>query len=105
MDPIAVLHNRIQMLEAKLGLSEQQANMPPVEQSQQGDSVTANLVNASAAMNNATAGHEKLAEAMHQATELNNYADPNFVDTVRSDPVCCLSQYLAQNNVEYLALI
>lgn len=77
MDPLAVLQNRIEQLEAKLGLA---ANTPV--DGQQGDSITTNLLNTAQAINNATAGHEKLNEAMQMATELNNYTDPNYVENV-----------------------
>lgn len=77
MDPISVLQNRIEQLEAKLGLA---ASMPV--EGQQGDTVTTNLLNTSQAINNATAGHEKLTEAMQRATELNNYTDPNLLENV-----------------------
>lgn len=77
MDPISILQSRIEQLEAKLGLA---ANSPI--DGQQGDTATANLLNTAQAINNATAGHEKLNEAMHLATELNNYTDPNFVENV-----------------------
>lgn len=76
MDPIAVLQNRIEQLEAKLGLN---ASTP---EGQQGDSATANLLNCAQAINNATAGHEKLSEARNMASELNNYTDPNLAENV-----------------------
>ncbi|XP_072935647.1 uncharacterized protein DCTN3-p24 [Epargyreus clarus] len=79
MDPIAVLQNRIEQLEAKLGLA------PNSIDGQQGDSATTNLVNAAQAISNATAGHEKLSEAMQMATELNNYTDPNFVENMQQN--------------------
>lgn len=79
MDPIAVLQNRIEQLEAKLGLA---SNSLLEGQHQQGDTVTANLLNTAQAINNATAGHDKLSEAKNMANELNNYTDPNFVENV-----------------------
>ncbi|XP_028039937.1 uncharacterized protein LOC114250316 [Bombyx mandarina] len=80
MDPIAVLQSRIEQLEAKLGLS------PEISMDgQQGDSVTANLLSTAQAINNATAGHEKLHEAMQMASELNNYSDPNFVENLQKN--------------------
>ncbi|XP_059049372.1 uncharacterized protein LOC131844485 [Achroia grisella] len=82
MDPIAVLQNRIEQLEAKLGLA---PNMPL--ESQQGDSATINLLNAAQAINNATAGHEKLSEAMQIATELNNYTDPNLIENIQQQNI------------------
>lgn len=77
MDPISILQSRIEQLEAKLGLA---ANAPI--DGQQGDTATANLLNTAQAINNATVGHEKLSEAMHMASELNNYTDPNFIENV-----------------------
>lgn len=76
MDPLAVLQNRIQQLEAKLGFAAEY---------QQGDSATANLLNTAQAINNATAGHEKLNQAMAVASELNNYTDPNYIENVCYD--------------------
>ncbi|KAM3960142.1 uncharacterized protein ACR2FA_005770 [Aphomia sociella] len=78
MDPITVLQSRIEQLEAKLGLA---ANID----GQQGDSATANLLNVAQAINNATAGHEKLSEAMQMATELNNYTDPNLIENMQQN--------------------
>lgn len=78
MDPISILQSRIEQLEAKLGVA---ANAPI--DGQQGDTATANLLNTAQAINNATAGHEKLSEAMPVASELNNYTDPNLVENVR----------------------
>ncbi|XP_075981541.1 dynactin 3, p24 subunit [Anticarsia gemmatalis] len=80
MDPIAVLQNRIEQLEAKLGLA---ANTPI--DGQQGDSATQNLLNTAQAISNATAGNEKLSEAMQIASELNNYTDPNFVENMQQN--------------------
>ncbi|CAG5036368.1 unnamed protein product [Parnassius apollo] len=80
MDPIAILQNRIEQLEAKLGLA---LNNPA--DGQQEDSATANLLNAAQSINNATAGHEKLSESMQRATELNNYTDPNFVENMQQN--------------------
>lgn len=77
MDPIAVLQSRIEQLEAKLGLASSVQG-----DGQQGDTVSSNLLNASQAINNVTAGHEKLPEAMHRASELNNYTDPNLLENV-----------------------
>lgn len=77
MDPLSILQNRIEQLEAKLGVA---ANSPVG--GHQGDSATANLVNTAQALNNATAGYEKLAEAMPMSNELNNYTDPNYVEKV-----------------------
>lgn len=77
MDPIAILQNRIEQLEAKLGI-----NANSFLEGQQGDSATANLLNAAQAINNATAGQEKLSEARNMASELNNYTDPNLVENV-----------------------
>ncbi|XP_053601790.1 uncharacterized protein LOC128670275 [Plodia interpunctella] len=79
MDPIAILQNRIEQLEAKLGL----ANVPL--DGQQGDSATSNLLNTSQAINNATLGHEKLSESMQMASELNNYTDPNLVENIQQN--------------------
>lgn len=79
MDPIAVLQNRIEQLEAKLGFV---SNAPVDVPQHHGDSVTANLVQASQGFINATAGHEKLPEAMHMASELNNYTDPHLAENV-----------------------
>ncbi|CAB3245332.1 unnamed protein product [Arctia plantaginis] len=79
-DPIAVLQSRIEQLEAKLGLA---ANSPI--DGQQGDSATANLLNTAQGMNNAIAGHEKLAGAMQMATELNNYTDPNYIQNLQDN--------------------
>lgn len=79
MDPIAVLQNRIEQLEAKLGVVTNIA-----ADGQRGDSVTENLLSTASAINNATESHEKLKEAMQRASELNNYTDPNFVDKVSS---------------------
>lgn len=81
MDAIAVLQNRIEQLEAKLGLA---PNSLLDGQHQQGDTVTANLLNTAQAINSATAGHEKLSEAQNMASELNNYTDPNFAENVSS---------------------
>ncbi|CAH1643245.1 unnamed protein product [Spodoptera littoralis] len=80
MDPISILQSRIEQLEAKLGLA---ANAPI--DGQQGDTATANLLNTAQAINNATAGHEKLSEAMPMASELNNYTDPNFVENMQQN--------------------
>lgn len=77
MDPLAILQSRIEQLEAKLGVA---ANSPI--DGQQGDSATMNLMNTAQTISNATAGHEKLSEAMQMANELNNYTDPNFVEKV-----------------------
>lgn len=79
MDPIAVLQNRIEQLEAKLGLA---PNIPENVNQHHGDSATANLLHAAQGITNATAGHEKLPEAMHLASELNNYTDPNLAENV-----------------------
>ncbi|XP_045761797.1 uncharacterized protein LOC123865025 [Maniola jurtina] len=79
MDPIAVLQNRIELLEAKLGLNASTLD------GQQGDSATANLLNAAQTINNATAGHEKLSEARNMASELNNYTDPNLVENMQQN--------------------
>lgn len=76
MDPIAILQNRIEQLEAKLGFATNALN-----ERQQGDSATSNLLNTAQAINNATMGHEKLSEAMPIANELNNYSDPNYVES------------------------
>lgn len=76
MDPLAVLQNRIEQLEAKLGLAS-----APVD-GQRGDSVVELLASAVDARRSAIAGHEELAAAAQRATELNNYADPNFVEKV-----------------------
>ncbi|XP_031769847.2 uncharacterized protein LOC116413642 [Galleria mellonella] len=82
MDPIAILQSRIEQLEAKLGLT------PNADlDGQQGDSATTNLLNAAQAINSATAGHEKLTEAMQIATELNNYTDPNFVENIQQNNI------------------
>ncbi|CAH3980714.1 uncharacterized protein LOC123714205 [Pieris brassicae] len=81
MDPIAVLQNRIEQLEAKLGLAPNSL----LEGQHQGDTVTANLLNTAQAINNATAGHEKLSEAKNMANELNNYTDPNFVENMQQN--------------------
>ncbi|KAJ0181370.1 hypothetical protein K1T71_003455 [Dendrolimus kikuchii] len=78
MDPIAVLQSRIEQLEAKLGFAN-------TMEGQQGDSATTNLLNTAQAINNATAGQEKLNEAMQMATELNNYTDPNFVENMQQN--------------------
>ncbi|CAH2099585.1 unnamed protein product [Euphydryas editha] len=80
MDPIAVLQSRIEQLEAKLGI-----NNNILVDGQQGDSATTNLLNAAQAMNNATAGHEKLSEAKNIASELNNYTDPNLVENMQQN--------------------
>ncbi|KPJ17758.1 hypothetical protein RR48_06564 [Papilio machaon] len=80
MDPIAILQNRIEQLEAKLGFA---LNNPA--DGQQEDSATANLLNTAQSINNATAGHEKLSEGMQRATELNNYTDPNFVENMQQN--------------------
>lgn len=79
MDPIAVLQNRIEQLEAKLGLA---SNVPENVHLHHGDSATANLLHASQGITNAIAGHEKLPEAMPLASELNNYTDPNLAENV-----------------------
>ncbi|KAL0895449.1 hypothetical protein ABMA27_011570 [Loxostege sticticalis] len=80
MDPIAVLQSRIEQLEAKLGLASSVQG-----DGQQGDTVSSNLLNASQAINNVTAGHEKLPEAMHRASELNNYTDPNLLENIQQN--------------------
>ncbi|XP_068628944.1 uncharacterized protein DCTN3-p24 [Battus philenor] len=80
MDPIAILQNRIEQLEAKLGLA---LNNPA--DGQKDDSATINLLNAAQSINNATAGHEKLSDSMQRATELNNYTDPNFVENMQQN--------------------
>ncbi|KOB71052.1 Uncharacterized protein OBRU01_14872 [Operophtera brumata] len=77
MDPLSILQNRIEQLEAKLGVSNSRSD------GQQGDSATTSLLNTAQAINNATAGHEKLTEAMQMANELNNYTDPNFVEKLQ----------------------
>ncbi|CAH2262272.1 uncharacterized protein LOC120637837 [Pararge aegeria] len=79
MDPIAVLQNRIEQLEAKLGMNASTLD------GQQGDSATINLLNAAQAINNATAGHEKLSEARDMASELNNYTDPNLLENMHQN--------------------
>ncbi|XP_023934432.1 uncharacterized protein LOC112043318 [Bicyclus anynana] len=79
MDPIAVLQNRIEQLEAKLGINASSLD------GQQGDSATANLLNVAQAINSATAGHEKLSEAKDMASELNNYTDPNLVENMQQN--------------------
>ncbi|CAK1548660.1 unnamed protein product [Leptosia nina] len=84
MDPIAVLQNRIEQLEAKLGLA---SNSLIEGQHQQGDTVTANLLNTAQAINNAAAGHEKLLQARNMANELNNYTDPNFVENMQQNNI------------------
>ncbi|XP_026484654.2 uncharacterized protein LOC113392437 [Vanessa tameamea] len=80
MDPIAVLQSRIEQLEAKLGI-----NNNILVEGQQGDSATTNLLNAAQAMNNATAGHEKLSETRNVASELNNYTDPNLIENMQQN--------------------
>ncbi|RVE40419.1 hypothetical protein evm_014931 [Chilo suppressalis] len=80
MDPIAILQSRIEQLEAKLGLAADAS-----VDNQQGDTVTANLLNTSQAISNATAGYEKLPEAMHRASELNNYTDPNLLENIQQN--------------------
>ncbi|XP_049887895.1 uncharacterized protein LOC126382160 [Pectinophora gossypiella] len=89
MDAITILQNRIEQLEAKLGLAAGGASSPLVDpmtqHHQQGDSVTTNLLNTAQAMNNATAGLEKLPQAMNMASELNNYTDPNFVENMQQN--------------------
>ncbi|CAG9782767.1 unnamed protein product [Diatraea saccharalis] len=80
MDTIAVLQSRIEQLEAKLGLT----STTPVD-NQQGDTITANLLNTSQSINNAVAGYEKLPEAMQRATELNNYTDPNLLENIQQN--------------------
>lgn len=85
MDPIAVLQNRIEQLEAKLGLT---PNAPENIHQHHGDSATANLLHAAQGITNATAGHEKLPEAMHLASELNNYTDPNLAENVSVFLLC-----------------
>ncbi|XP_045505959.1 uncharacterized protein LOC123702289 [Colias croceus] len=80
MDPIAVLQSRIEQLEAKLGLPSNS-----LIEGQQGDSVTANLLNTAQAISNATAGHEKLMQAQNMASELNNYTDPNFIENMQQN--------------------
>ncbi|KAL4705656.1 hypothetical protein ACJJTC_011218 [Scirpophaga incertulas] len=84
MDPLAVLQSRIEQLEAKLGMM---ANFQEDGQDQSGDTVTTNLLKTSQAINNATAGYEKLPEAMQRATELNNYTDPNLVENIQQNDV------------------
>ncbi|XP_011549047.3 uncharacterized protein LOC105381098 [Plutella xylostella] len=81
MDPIAVLQNRIEQLEAKLGVAP--VNTPG--EAPQGDTATANLLSTAQAMTNATAGHEKLSEAMNMASELNNYTDPNLMENIQQN--------------------
>lgn len=91
MDPIAILQNRIEQLEAKLGVAgSQQGGDSRV---QGGDSIAANLMNAHAAMASGAAGHEKVTAAMAQATELNNYTSPDVMQHVSwtgSHPVVLL---------------
>ncbi|KAG6448023.1 uncharacterized protein LOC115442107 [Manduca sexta] len=82
MDPIAILQSRIEQLEAKLGFSTNST-----VDGQQGDSATVNLLNTAQTISNATAGHEKLNEAMQMATELNNYADPNFIENMQQNDI------------------
>ncbi|KAJ2943917.1 hypothetical protein O0L34_g8237 [Tuta absoluta] len=82
MDPIAVLQNRIEQLEAKLGLAAGMAPQPLVDPVH-GDSITANLLNTQQAMSNAVAGLEKLPQAMNMASELNNYTDPNLPQNIQ----------------------
>ncbi|XP_041973872.1 uncharacterized protein LOC121729421 [Aricia agestis] len=79
MDPIAVLQNRIEQLEAKLGLGSHAQGLD----GQHGDSIATNLLNAAQAINNATAGHEKLSAIKSIANELNNYTDPNLVENLQ----------------------
>lgn len=79
MDPIAVLQSRIEQLEAKLGF----ANAPV--DGQHGDSATTNLLNTAQAISNATAGQEKLTEAMQIAKDLNNYTDPNLLEKIQEN--------------------
>lgn len=80
MDPIAILQNRIEQLEAKLGI-----NIGSPVDGQQGDSATMNLLNAAQAINNATAGQENLSDARNMASELNNYTDPNLAENMQQN--------------------
>ncbi|VVC90717.1 unnamed protein product [Leptidea sinapis] len=80
MDPIAILQNRIEQLEAKLGLASDIVN-----EGQQGDSATANLMNAAQSINNAIAGHERLSKIHDMANELNNYTDPNLIENMQQN--------------------
>ncbi|XP_026324137.1 uncharacterized protein LOC113233286 [Hyposmocoma kahamanoa] len=98
MDPIAVLQNRIEQLEAKLGLA---PNAPENIHQHHGDSATTNLLHAAQGITNATVGHEKLPEAMHLASELNNYTDPNLAENLQQNEMHAQEVAAAENVIRH----